>query len=304
LNKTERIKKYAKELGFDDIGIVEAKLLSQEAKHLNSWLEKKYNADMHYMKKNIDKRLNPKLLVPNAKSIIIVLKNYFPKKTQNKNSFLISKYAYGTDYHKILKKDLKKLYNFINDNIEPINGRIFVDSAPVLEKIWAQKAGLGWIGKNSLLITKKGSFFFIGEIICDIELQYNSSEMKNYCGSCSKCIDNCPTNAIMPNKTINSNKCISYLTIEKKDNFDPNMNLNFKNFIFGCDICQDVCPWNSKSQASNDPRLEPHFLLLELKKNDWKNLSIDTFNTIFKHSAVKRTKYNGLLRNIRYVSNS
>lgn len=302
--KTKLIKKQAIKIGFDEIGIIKADFLSSEENYLKKWIDNNYHADMNYMERNLEKRLNPALLVENAKSVIVVLKNYFPKKKQNKNTYQISKYAYGNDYHKILKDDLYKLFEFINTEIEPAKGRIFVDSAPVLERSIAKKAGLGWIGKNSMLLTKKGSFFFIGEIIIDLELNYSNPQINSYCGSCSKCIDACPTSAISEPYIINSNKCISYLTIEKKNEFNKNLNLNFKNYIFGCDICQDVCPWNNNSIPSKDERFNPHFLLLQLKQKDWENLSVQTFNNIFINSAVKRTKYKGLFRNINYLKNN
>ncbi|MEA3450982.1 MAG: tRNA epoxyqueuosine(34) reductase QueG [Bacteroidota bacterium] len=296
--KSEKIKKRALELGFDKVGIVKAELLQNEKENFDVWLKNNFNAEMNYMERNVEKRLNPTLLVEKSKSIIIVLKNYFPSQKQVDDTFKISKYAFGNDYHDVLKADLHKLFTFINNEIEFVNGRIFVDSAPVLEKKWAQKANLGWIGKNSLLLTKKGSFFFIAEIILDIELDYNEPEFNDYCGSCTNCIDACPTKAIVEPYVVNSNLCISYLTIEKKGEFENNFELNFEDYIFGCDICQDVCPWNKKAVPHDEELFEPHFLLTQLKKTDWKKLTKETFDTIFKHSAVKRTKYNGLMRNI------
>ncbi|MBN2662252.1 MAG: tRNA epoxyqueuosine(34) reductase QueG [Bacteroidales bacterium] len=301
--KTELIKNQALKTGFNEIGIIKADFLSSEKEHLQKWIDNNYHADMSYMKRNFEKRLNPNLLVENAKSVIVVLKNYFPQKQQNNNTYQISKYAYGADYHKILKDDLYKLFEFINKQIEPVNGRVFVDSAPVLERSIAKKAGLGWIGKNSMLLTKKGSFFFIGELIIDIELTYSTKQINSYCGSCTKCIEACPTGAIIKPYIINSNNCISYQTIEKKGEFENDFNLNFKNNIFGCDICQDVCPWNKKSIPTEDERFNPHFLLLQLEKKDWENISEQTFNNIFINSAVKRTKYTGLYRNINYIKN-
>lgn len=303
LNNNEKIKKYALEIGFDDVGIIRADFLSDEKDNLQKWLDNNYHAEMSYMERNFDKRLDARLLVENAKSIIVVLKNYYPPKVQNSDTYQISKYAYGQDYHKVLKDDLYKLFEFINNEINETKGRVFVDSAPVLEKAIAKKAGLGWIGKNSMLLTKKGSFFFIGEIIIDLELSYSDKELASFCGNCTKCIDACPTNAIVEPYIINANKCISYLTIEKKGDFDDNLNLNFENNIFGCDICQNVCPWNKKSTPTNDPRLLNNSILLKLKHNDWENISQQTFNNIFKHSPVKRTKLEGLRRNINFVKN-
>ncbi len=300
--KSEKIKQFALEIGFDDVGIVEADFLHEEKQHLEEWLDNGYNAEMRYMNNHFDKRLNPKLLVENAKSIIVVIKNYYPSQKQAKDTLQVSKYAYFGDYHHIIKKKLRNLFDKINTEVAEINGRVFVDSAPVLEKIWAKKANLGWIGKNSLLLTKQGSYFFIGEIICDLPLEYDTPQIKDYCGTCTKCIDACPTKAIVEPYIIDANKCISYLTIEKKGDFDKNLNLNFKNYIFGCDICQDVCPWNKKSEPTDDKDFEPNFLLLSLKYDDWQNLSKQTFNKIFKNSAVKRTKYEGLTRNIKYAT--
>jgi len=299
--KTQKIKEFAKQIGFDDVGIVKVDFLHTEKEHLQEWIDKGYNAEMSYMNRNFEKRLNPNLLVENAKSIIVVIKNYYPDKQQAKDTYQVSKYAYFPDYHYLIKDDLKKILEFINTEIEPVKGRYFVDSAPVLEKIWAQKAGLGWIGKNSLLLTKKGSYFFIGEIICDIELSYDETDFKNFCGTCSKCIDACPTNAIVEPYVIDANKCISYQTIEKKGEFNDDLNLNFKNYIFGCDICQDVCPWNNKAVPTNDNRFDPNFLLLSLKCDDWENLSQQDFNKIFRKTPLERVKYTGLMRNIKYV---
>ncbi len=300
--KSEKIKQFALEIGFDDVGIVEADFLHEEKQHLEEWLDNGYNAEMRYMNNHFDKRLNPKLLVENAKSIIVVIKNYYPSQKQAKDTLQVSKYAYFGDYHNIIKKKLRNLFDKINTEVAEINGRVFVDSAPVLEKIWAKKANLGWIGKNSLLLTKQGSYFFIGEIICDLPLEYDTPQIKDYCGTCTKCIDACPTKAIVEPYIIDANKCISYLTIEKKGDFDKNLNLNFKNYIFGCDICQDVCPWNKKSEPTDDKDFEANFLLLSLKYENWQNLSKQTFNKIFKNSAVKRTKYEGLTRNIKYAT--
>lgn len=299
--KTKIIKEKALEIGFDDVGIIKADFLSDQKNYLQDWLNKGFHAEMSYMQNNFEKRLDSRLLVENAKSIIIVLKNYFPSKIQIPDTYKVSKYAYGQDYHKVLKDDLFSLFEYINTNISQISGRVFVDSAPVLEKALAQKAGLGWIGKNSLLLTKKGSFMFIGEIIIDLELEYDSPNIKNFCGNCTKCINACPTNAITEPYIIDSSKCISYLTIEKKGEFSNEENYNFNDYIFGCDICQDVCPWNNKSVKTTDSRFEPNNLLLSLTKKDWNEISEQTFNNIFADTAVKRTKYSGLKRNIEFV---
>lgn len=301
MTKSEKIKDFAKKIGFDDVGIVKAHFLIEEKEYLLSWLKNEYHADMQYMAKNIEKRLDPRLLVENAKSIIVLLKNYYPQEKQIVDSYKISKYAYNLDYHDVIKNDLLKLYDFINNEIEPINGRMFVDSAPVLERVWAKKAGLGWIGKNSLLITKKGSFFFIAELILDIELEYETKDYKNFCGTCTKCIDSCPTNAIVEPFVIDSKKCISYQTIENKNEIDENLKGKFEDWIYGCDICQDVCPWNKFVEPSNSEAFKIASMLKEMNKNNWENLTKEKYDNIFMKTAVKRTKYSGLMRNIKFV---
>lgn len=292
----------AEKLGFSACGISKVEFLKDEESHLRAWLSKKYNAEMQYMENHFEKRLSPAMLVENSKSVISVLLNYLPAKKQTENSdYNISKYAYGKDYHLVVKEKLYQLIEFINSQIAKIEGRVFVDSAPVMERVWAKKSGLGWIGKNSLLLTKKGSYFFIGEIICDLELAYDTP-INEYCGTCSKCIDACPTNAITEPYVINSNKCLSYLTIEKRGDFSSEINLN--NQIFGCDICQDVCPWNSKSQPTNISEFSANSKLLTNTNNDWDNLTKEEFNEIFRKSAVKRTKFEGLKRNIVQAKNT
>ncbi len=297
------IKKYAIQIGFDDLGIVKADFLDSEKKYFLDWLDKGYNAEMGYMSRNIEKRLDPRLLVENAKSIIVVIKNYYPQNLQNTDTYKISKYAYNQDYHIVIKNDLTKLFEFINQNVTKIKGRIFVDSAPVLERAWAKKTGLGWIGKNSMLITKKGSFFFIGVIISDLETEYKPLEMDSYCGNCTKCIDACPTNAIVEPFVIDSNKCISYQTIENKGEIELNLKDKFNDFIFGCDICQDVCPWNTKQNPTNDKRFSLKDEIKILDKKTWEKLNKETFDNIFVNSAVKRTKFDKIVRNIKFVSN-
>ena len=259
---------------------------------------------MQYMENYFDKRLDPRKLVPGAKSVISLQYNYFPKEIQNKNAFKISKYAYGEDYHHIIKKKLYKLLNFINENIGNVDARVFTDSAPVLERAWAKKSGLGWIGKNTMLISRqKGSFYFLAEIILDLELNYDDEFKTDHCGKCTKCIDACPTDAILPNHSIDGSKCISYFTIEIKDEIPNSMKGKFKDWMFGCDICQDVCPWNRFSLPHNEPKFLPPSDLLLMTKNDWEELDQKVFNRIFKKSAVKRTKYSGLLRNISFLKN-
>lgn len=300
---TEFIKTEAKKLGFSGCGISKARFLSEEAKNFEKWLSNGYQGSMSYLEKNIDKRLNPTILVPGSKSVISLAFNYFPpKKLIDNNNFIISKYAYGRDYHKVLKKKLKKLFFLMREKIGNIEGRVFVDSAPIHERAWAKLSGLGWVGKNSLLINKnQGSFFFLAEIICDLELEYDEPVL-NRCGNCSRCIDACPTDAITKAQVINAKKCISYLTIENKDNIPEELNDSMNNSIFGCDICQDVCPWNKNSKPHEEIEFLPKKNLRKLRKKDWVELTEETFDRIFEGSAIKRTKYKGLKRNIRAVS--
>ena len=299
---TKQIKNKALELGFSDVGFSKSKELVEERKNYSNWLNNEYHADMNYLANNFEKRFNPELLVENAKTIISVILNYYPNKTQNKNTLQISKYAYGRDYHKVVKNKLKKLAEYINTEIIDINYRFFTDSAPVLDRKWAQLSGLGWIGKNSLLINKKyGSYFFIGELIIDVELEYDTP-IKDACGTCTKCIEACPTQAIVQEKVIDANKCISFLTIENKGEINEEFKSLFSNQIFGCDICQDVCPWNNKLSATNEQDFQPKKELFSLTKKDWTNLNEKEFNTIFQASAVKRAKYEGLKRNINFAT--
>ncbi len=281
-------------------GISKVEFLEKEATYLENWLNNNYHGKMAYMANHFDKRLNPALLVDGAKSVISVLLNYYPKTDlfQDKD-FKISKYAYGTDYHFVIKHKLKELLKYIVEEVGEVNARVFTDSAPVLDKAWAEKSGLGWQGKNGMLISKqKGSFFFVGEIILDLDLVYDQPTL-NHCGSCTKCIDACPTDAITSANIIDGSKCISYLTIELKDELIPNQFKDqMQGWIYGCDICQDVCPWNRFSVPHKEPEFEPH---PELELTDWHELTEEIFKSIFKNSAVKRTKYNGLKRNISFV---
>ena len=302
-NYKQLLKTKATELGFFYCGISKADFLEEEAPRLEKWLNLNYQGKMSYMANYFDKRLDPRLLVDDAKTVVSLLLNYYPEEIQNAESPKISKYAYGEDYHTIIKDKLKELIQYLKENIGEINGRAFVDSAPVMDKVWANKSGLGWIGKNSNLIhPKEGSFFFIAELILDIEIEPDGP-MKDYCGTCTRCIDACPTGAIVQPYVVDGSKCISYLTIELKDELLPN---EFKgkmdNWMFGCDICQDVCPWNRFSKITQEQRFKPNPLLLELKSNDWKELNEEVFNQLFKHSAVKRTKFTGLQRNIKFLS--
>ena len=300
---TKFIKDESKRLGFSSCGISKARFLSEEADNFEKWLTKGYQGSMSYLEKNIDKRLDPRLLVPGSKSVISLSYNYFPpKKLIEENNFIISKYAYGKDYHKVLKKKLKKLFASIREKIGKIEGRVFVDSAPIHERAWAKLSGLGWVGKNSLLINKnKGSYFFLAEIICDLELEYDEPVL-NRCGSCTRCIDACPTDAITEAQVIDAKKCISYLTIENKENIPEELSGSLTNSIFGCDICQDVCPWNKRSTPHNEKEFLPNKELKKLKRKDWIELTEETFNKIFEGSAVKRTKYKGLTRNIKALT--
>jgi len=297
-NISSKIKEKAKQLGFEDCGIIEARHFKEEEIHLNIWLNNNYNATMQYMEKNLAKRLNPKLLVENAKSIITVIYSYSPKTVVQKTKYKFAKYALSEDYHELIKLKLNQLFDFINLEIKPINGKCFVDSSPVLEKAVARRAGLGWIGKNSLLLTKKGSFFWIGEIICDLEMEYDKIFEKNFCGNCQKCIDACPTKAIYENYKLDANKCFAYQSIENKGEIPEIFVGKFENIIYGCDICQDVCPWNNKSI----PNIEPNPEIMNLTDDELENITNEEFNRIFKKSSIKRIKLSGLKRNIDFAN--
>ncbi|MBI1837878.1 MAG: tRNA epoxyqueuosine(34) reductase QueG [Flavobacteriia bacterium] len=300
---TRLIKQKAKELGFFFCGVSKADFLKEEAFRLESWLKNSYNGKMDYMNNHFDKRLDPRLLVDDAKSVVSLLLNYYPTTIQDSTSEIkLSKYAYGEDYHFVIKDKLKDLYLFIQNEIGEVGGRIFVDSAPVMDKVWAKKSGLGWIGKNSNLIhPKQGSFFFIAELILDIELT-SDGPIKDYCGTCTRCIDACPTEAIVEPYVIDGSKCISYLTIELKEAILPNeFKGKMEKWMFGCDICQDVCPWNRFATPTNEGVFSPHEKLLNMSKADWMDLTEDVFRELFKNSAVKRTKFSGLKRNIEFL---
>ena len=298
---TKLIKTEATRLGFMSCGISKAEFLEDEAPRLEQWLNENRNGEMGYMENHFDKRLDPTLLVPGAKSVVSLLLNYFAQETQREDSYKLSKYAYGRDYHFVIKDKLKQLLHFINEEIGEVGGRAFVDSAPVLDKAWAAKSGLGWIGKNSNLLSKKtGSFFFIAELIIDLELEYDTP-VTDHCGSCTACIDACPTDAIYEPYKVDGSKCISYYTIELKDSIPESEKGKFEDWMFGCDICQDVCPWNRFSKPHNEPLFDPHPDLLQMTKHDWEEITRETFNEIFRKSAVKRTKYDGLKRNINFL---
>jgi epoxyqueuosine reductase len=300
---TQFIKQEAKRLGFLECGIAKAEFLEKEAPRLEAWLKNGYHGDINYMENHFDKRLDPTLLVDGAKSVISLSYNYYPETQQRSDSYHISKYAYGEDYHHVIKGKLRELLHTIRENIGEVNGRAFVDSAPVMERAWAEKAGLGWNGKHSLLIQKQqGSFFFLAELIIDLELEYDAPFTTDHCGECTRCIDACPTEAILPNNTVDGSKCISYFTIELKDNIPAQFKNSFEDWMFGCDICQDVCPWNRFSKSHSEPLFHPKPELLEMTKQDWEEITEETFRKVFKKSAVKRTKYNGLTRNIQFIA--
>ncbi len=295
------IKKEAKRLGFDFCGISKSEFLTEEAPRLEKWLKNNSHGQMKYMENYFDKRLNPSLLVDNAKSVISLLYNYFPEQTQNPSAPKISKYAYSKDYHEVIKQKLNEFLFSLKTEIGNISGRAFVDSAPVMDKVWAAKSGLGWIGKNSNLINKdNGSFFFIAELIIDIELEYDGP-IKDYCGTCTKCIDACPTDAIVSPYIVDGSKCISYLTIELKENIPSEFKDKMNNWVFGCDVCQDVCPWNRFSKPHQEPQFMNTNGLLNFTEAEWNDITEETFNLIFKNSAVKRTKYKGLKRNLSFL---
>ena len=303
---TEMIKAEAKRLGFSFCGIAKAEFLENEAPKLEQWLKDGKNGKMDYMQNHFDKRLDPRLLVEDAKSVISVSLNYFTNgKQEDDTAPKISKYAFGTDYHFVLKDKLKSLLNFIRTEIGEVNGRAFVDSAPVLDKVWAQKAGLGWLGKHSNLIAKQtGSFFFLGELIIDLDLTPDAPFTADHCGDCTKCIDACPTEAIVSPYVVDGSRCISYLTIELKEQIPTEFKGKMDNWMFGCDVCQDVCPWNRFAVPNQEKEFTPHLDLLGLKKGDWQEITDEIFQIIFKNSAVKRTKLQGLKRNIEFLKPS
>ena len=300
---TSLIKQKASELGFSYCGIAKAEILNEDAKRLEAWLNKNLHGKMQYMENHFDLRIDPTKLVPGAKSVITVLQNYYPKENQNIDTPHIAKYAFGNDYHDVIRAKLKQFLSILNEEIGAIHGRGFVDSAPVLERSWAVKTGAGWIGRNGNLINKQaGSFYFIATLIVDIELAYDDPFAKDYCGSCRKCIDACPTEAIEPNKQINGSKCISYFTIELKDAFIPEeMKGRFNDWMFGCDVCQDVCPWNRFSKPNEERLFNPIPEILNFTKNQWMNISEDTFKNIFRNSPLKRSKYAGIQRNLKFI---
>jgi len=299
---TQNVRSKALELGFSFCGFSAADFLEEEASRLENWLKKEYNGEMHYMENHFDMRLDPRILVPGAKTVISLLFNYHnPAKQLDVEAPKISQYAYGKDYHFVVKDRLKTLLTFIRSKVGEVEGRVFVDSAPVLDKAWAAKSGLGWIGKHTNLITRsKGSYLFVAEIILDLEFEYDGP-IKDYCGSCTKCIDACPTGAIIAPYEVDGSKCISYFTIELKDAIPQEQKGTFDNWMFGCDVCQEVCPWNRFSEPHNEPLFNPHPDLLSMTRADWEDLTRTEFNEVFRKSAVKRTKYDGLSRNLKFL---
>ena len=299
---TQLIKDTAKKLGFQSCGIAKARFLAEEEARLSQWLSQKKQGEMAYMENHFDMRLDPRKLVDGAKSVISLSYNYFTNAKQgDPNAPKISKYAYGEDYHFVVKNKLKSLLAIIQTEIGNVNARVFVDSAPIMEKAWAQQSGLGWIGKNANLINQQnGSFFFLAEIIIDIDLSYDAP-VTDHCGTCTKCIDACPTEAIVAPYVVDGSKCISYFTIELKNEFPKEMKGKFENWMFGCDICQDVCPWNKFAKPHQENLFEPSNDLLSMSKREWQEITQETFQVLFKNSAVKRTKFEGLKRNINWL---
>lgn len=295
------IKTEAKRLGFMSCGMSKAEFLEDEAPRLEKWLKENMHGEMRYMENHFDKRLDPTKLVPGAKSVISLIYNYYPSQKQREDSYKISKYAYGQDYHFVIKNKLKSLLQFIQEEIGEVHGRAFVDSAPVLDKAWAVRSGLGWMGKHSNVLTKQtGSFYFIAELIVDLDLEYDTP-VTNHCGSCTACIDACPTQAIVDPYVVDGSKCISYFTIELKDELPNSYKGKFDDWMFGCDVCQDVCPWNRFSKSHNEPLFNPDDRLLTYDKQDWQEITREVFQEIFRKSAVKRTKFEGLKRNIKFL---
>jgi len=295
------IKQKSKELEFDYCGVSKAEFLEEEASRLESWLKKGFHGKMHYMGNHFDKRLDPTKLVPGSKSVISLLYNYYPANNLTDKRFKIARYAYGDDYHNVIKKKLRLLLNSIRENVGEVNGRVFVDSAPVMERQWAQKSGLGWIGKNSLLLNKKaGSYFFLAELIIDLELEYDGP-VKDYCGTCTKCIDACPTDAITATGEVNASKCISYLTIELKENIPVEFKEKMNGWIFGCDICQEVCPWNRFAVPNNEPAFYPA-AIEKMGEREWTDLTKDVFKTTFRNSPLNRKGFQGVKNTIAFLT--
>lgn len=298
------IKRLAQELGFDFCGIAKAGFLEEEAPKLESWLNQGYQGKMAYLENHFDKRLDPTKLVEGAKTVVSLSYNYYPKKElpHGEADYKLAKYAYGKDYHFVIKDKLKTLLTLLREEIGEFGGRAFVDSAPVMERQWAQKSGMGWTGKNSLLLNRRmGSFFFLAELIIDLEVSPDPPAVKDYCGTCTRCMDACPTDAIVQPGVVDGSRCISYYTIELKDELPASVKGKFENWAFGCDICQDVCPWNRFARPHSEPEFEPHPDLMNMEKKEWEEITQETFNKVFQKSAVKRTKLEGLKRNIMFL---
>lgn len=289
-------------LGFSFVGVSKAAFLEEEAPRLDKWLKSGMNGRMSYMERHFDKRLDPRLLVDGAKSVVSLMLNYYPAREQDPGHLpKISRYAYGKDYHIVIKDKLKELVHFIRENIGEVNGRIFTDSAPVLEKAWAARSGLGWIGKNANLINPKaGSWYFLAELIIDLELEPDAP-IRDYCGTCNRCMEACPTQAIIAPRVVDGSKCISYFTIELKDHFPEEVKGKFENWAFGCDICQEVCPWNRFSKPTNVSSFEAKEEIMEFSERDWLEITDEVFNSVFKDSPISRTGLEGMKRNVRWI---
>lgn len=302
---TTLVKSFAAQLGFEYCGIARAQRLDDDARRLEHWLHQGMHGSMQYMENHFELRIDPTKLVPGAQSVITLLLNYYPAEQQNPDAPQVAKYAYGKDYHEVIRGKINKLLGLMKEQIGEVHGRGFVDSAPVLERTWAQRSGLGWVGRNGNLLTKQaGSFFFIATLITDLPLQYDDPFAKDYCGTCRKCIDACPTDAILENKVVDGSKCISYFTIELKDKLIPGEMANkFDNWFFGCDTCQDVCPWNRFSQPTQETGFSPIPELLNFTTAEWQSLTEDAFKKIFRHSPLKRSKFHGIQRNLNFVQN-
>ena len=301
--QTQQIKQFARNLGFEHCGIARAVKLDADARRLESWLQKGFQGSMSYMENHFDLRIDPAKLVPGAKSVITLLLNYYPEQKQSENAPRIARYAFGKDYHEVIRAKLHALLSLVKEHIGEVNGRGFVDSAPVLERAWAVRSGLGWVGKNGNLLHKKaGSYFFIATLITDLELEYDDPFVNDYCGTCTKCIDACPTEAILPNKVVDGSRCISYFTIELKEQLIPDsMSGKFENWMFGCDTCQEVCPWNRFSQPHQELAFQPIPQILNLSKREWEEMTEEEFKKIFKHSPLSRSKYKGIRRNLKFL---
>jgi epoxyqueuosine reductase len=301
---TAFIREQALALGFSYCGMARAQYLDEDARRLEAWLHQGMHGKMSYMENHFDLRVDPARLVPGARSVITLLMNYYPEAEQQEEAPKISKYAYGQDYHEVIRAKLNLLLHSLRLQVGEVQGRGFVDSAPVLERTWAQKSGLGWIGKNGMLINRQsGSFYFIATLITDLELAYDEPLAKDFCGSCTRCIDHCPTEAILPNKVVDGSKCISYFTIELKDALLPEgLQDKFHNWLFGCDVCQDVCPWNRFSKPTQEAGFRPIPEILNLSTSQWEEMSEEAFREIFRHSPIKRTRYKGIRRNLQFIT--